>query len=150
MSDMNVVQLAVHEIEQYAASFAELLVSLPEDQLWSTGQGLPNSIGVLARHLTGNLNHYFGVGLLNSDYHRERDREFSESGVSKAQVIADLKEAVKVARQAADSVDISKIDQPFVSPDGNTYESLSAYAFHMAAHFALHYGQADYARYTLK
>ena len=142
--------VAVKEIEQYAQSFVELLDSLPEDQLWSTKGNLPNSIGTLARHLTGNLNHYFGAALLKTSYKRERDVEFSQKGVGKAQVIADLKAAVAVARQAVDAVRDDQIGQPFTTPDGQSYETLGYLIIHMAAHFAVHYGQADYARHFLK
>jgi len=142
--------VAVKEIEQYAQNFVELLESLPEDQLWSTKGNLPNSIGTLARHLTGNLNHYFGTALLKTSYKRVRDVEFSQKGVDKAQVIADLKAAVAIARQAVDAVKDDQIGQPYTSPDGQAYESLGYFIFHTAAHFAVHYGQADYARHFLK
>src|SRR5512135_1242184 len=99
MSDVLIPQLAVKEIETYGQNFVELLEALPEDQLWTTTGGMPNSIGVLVRHLTGNLNHYFGVGILKSSYHRERDREFSQAGLPKAQVIAEFKAALQVTRQ---------------------------------------------------
>ena len=145
-----VAHVAVKEIEQYAQGFVEVLESISEDQLWSTKGNLPNSIGTLARHVTGNLNHYFGTALLKTSYKRERDNEFSQKGLNKAQVIADLKAAVQVARQAVDAVQDDKIGQPYTSPDGQTHESLGYYLFHMAAHFAMHYGQADYARHILK
>ena len=143
-------QVAVKEIEQYAQSFVELLESISDEQLWSTKGNLPNSIGTLALHLTGNLNHYFGTALLKTSYERHRDNEFSERGVSKAQVIADLKAAVEVAKKSVSAVTDDKIGQPYTSPDGQTYESLGFYVVHMAAHFAMHYGQADYARHFLK
>ncbi len=150
MSDVLLAQVAATEIEKYGQSFVELLEALPEDQLWATTGDIPNSIGVLARHLTGNLNHYFGAAILKNGYRRDRDREFSQSGLPKATVIAEFKTALKVARQAADAVDASQISQPYTSPDGTAYESFGAYIVHMAAHFAMQYGQADYAQNFLK
>jgi hypothetical protein len=52
----------------------------------------------LARHLTGNLHHFFGAGILKNNYHRDRDREFDQTGLPKAVVIADFKAALQVAR----------------------------------------------------
>ncbi len=73
MSERLIVQLAVREIERYAGGLLELIESLSEDQLWPKAGNIPNSIGTLARHLTGNLNHYFGAGLLKNGYVRQRE-----------------------------------------------------------------------------
>lgn len=150
MSDRLIVQLAVREIERYAGGLIELIESLSEDQLWSKAGNIPNSIGTLARHLTGNLNHYFGAGILKNGYVRQRDREFSETGLVKAQVISDLQAAVKVAKQAVDAVDEERLTQPYTAPCGEEYESLAYHVVRLATHLALHCGQADYARNTVR
>lgn len=138
--------MAVREIERYAAEFIELIESVSEDQLWSKGCGIPNSIGTLARHLTGNLNHYFGVGILNNGYVRDRDGEFIETGLPKVQVIAELRDAVKVAKEAVGAIDETRLDQPYRSPCGEEYESLAYHVIRLATHLAQHCGQADYAK----
>ena len=145
MSDVIIVQLAVREIERYARRLIELMEPLSEDQLWSMEGNIPNSIGTLARHLTGNLSHYFGAGILKDGYIRERDREFSETGLSKAQVTSDLQAAVKVAQQAVEMIDEERISQSYTTPCGEEYESLAYHIVRLATHFALHCGQADYA-----
>jgi hypothetical protein len=146
MADISTVQMAVREIERYANRVIKLIESLSEDQLWSKGCGIPNSIGTLARHLTGNLNHYFGAGILNNGYIRDRDREFTEAGLSRAKVITDLREAVSVAKQAIEAIDEGQLDQPYRSPCGEEYESLAYHIIMSATHLALHCGQADYAK----
>lgn len=145
MAEISTVQMAVREIERYADQLVELIEPLSEDQLWSKGCGIPNSIGTLARHLTGNLNHYFGAGILKNGYVRERDREFAETGLSKAQVLADLREAANVAKAAVEMIDEAQIDKPYHSPCGEEYESLAYHIIRLATHLALHVGQADYA-----
>lgn len=146
MSDISAIRLAVREIERYADRLIELIESLSEDQLWSKGGGIPNSIGTLARHLTGNLNHYFGAGILHNGYVRDRDREFDEVGLPKRKVISDLQEAVGVAKKAVEVVDEESVDQPYRSPCGEAYESLAYHVVRMSTHLALHCGQADYAK----
>ncbi|MBN1976370.1 MAG: DinB family protein [Anaerolineae bacterium] len=146
MADLSTVQLAVREIARYADQLIELIEPLSEDQLWSKGGGIPNSIGTLARHLTGNLNHYFGAGILKNGYVRERDKEFTETGLSKAKVLSDLRDAVNVAKEAAGSIDEAQIDKPYRSPCGEEYESLAYHIIRLATHLALHVGQADYAK----
>jgi hypothetical protein len=150
LSGKLLAEVAAKKIEQYAQNYLALLESLSEDELWSTASNIPNSIGTLARHLTGNLNHYFGTALVKTGYARTRDREFTDRSIPKAQVIADLTEAVKIARQALDTVDEQALSQPYTSPDGDVYESLGYYIMHMAMHFAMHYGQADYAQNYVK
>ncbi|MFN2270915.1 MAG: DinB family protein [Anaerolineae bacterium] len=145
MADISTVQMAVTEIARYADQLIELIEPLSEDQLWSKGGGIPNSIGTLARHLTGNLNHYFGAGILKNGYIRERDKEFAETGLPKAQVLSDLRDAVSVAKKAVEAIDEAQLDRPYRSPCGEEYESLAYHIIRLATHLALHVGQADYA-----
>lgn len=145
MSDLLTVQLAVTEIERYAQMLIELIDPLSPDQLWSKKGDIPNSVGILVRHLTGNLNHYFGAGILRNGYVRERDREFTETGIPKAKVVSDLQAAVEVAGKAVSAIDEKQVAQPYTAPSGEEYESLAYHIVRLATHFALHYGQADYA-----
>lgn len=150
MSKTLLGEVTAKKLEHYTRDFITLLESVSEEQLWSTTGNIPNSIGTLARHLTGNLNHYFGTALLKNSYVRTRDREFSDRNISKAQVIADLQAAATVAREALTSLDENALTQPFTAPEGTAYESLAYYITHMAMHFAMHFGQADYAQFAVK
>lgn len=145
MSDLLTVQLAVREIERYAQSLIELIDPLSQDQLWSRNGGIPNSIGTLTRHLTGNLNHYLGAGILRNGYVRERDGEFTETSLPKATIVSDLRAAVEVAKEAVDAIGEREVTQPYTAPSGEEYESLAYHIVRVATHFALHCGQADYA-----
>ena len=145
MSDLLTVQLALREIEPHAERLTDLIESLTPNQLWSKAGGIPNSIGTLARHLTGNLDHYLGAGILKNGYVRQRDKEFSETGVPKAQVVSELRAAVEVAVRAAETIDGEAIGQPHTTPCGVECESLAFHIVETATHFAFHCGQADYA-----
>ena len=145
MTDLLLIELCVREIERYAQGLIELIEPLSDEQFWSVEGGIPNSIGTLARHLTGNLNHYFGAGLLENGYVRDREHEFVESGLPKAQVISDLEAAVEIARQAVEAIDVKRILQPYTTPCGREYESLACHVLRMLTHFVIHCGQADYA-----
>jgi hypothetical protein len=149
MADISTVQMAVREIERYASELIELIEPLSEDQLWSKGCGIPNSIGTLARHLTGNLNHYFGAGILKNGYVRERDKEFTETGLSNARVISDLWDAVRVAKEAVGAIDEAQLDRPYRSPCGEEYESLAYHIIRLATHMVLHCGEANYAKWCV-
>ncbi|MBN1427349.1 MAG: DUF1572 family protein [Anaerolineae bacterium] len=100
-----------------------------------------------SKHLTGNLNHYFGVGVLENGYVRDRDREFVEGDIPKEKLLADLRAAVEVAKKAAEQVtDEQILRRPYRTPNGEEYESLAYHATRNAMHFALHYGQIDYVK----
>jgi hypothetical protein len=145
MTDLLLIELCVREIERYAQGLIELIEPLSDEQLWSVEGGIPNSIGSLARHLTGNLNHYFGAGLLKNGYVRDREHEFIERDLPKAQVLSELKAAVDVARQSVAAVDHERILKPYTTPCSREYESLAYHVLRMLTHFVIHCGQADYA-----
>jgi hypothetical protein len=140
-------QLATREIARYADLLIEVIEPLSEKQLWYKIDGIPNSIGILVRHLTGNLNHYFGAGVLENGYARDRDREFIEGDIPKEKMLADLRAAVEVVKQSAEQVTDEQLQRrPYCTPNGEEYESLAYHATRNAMHFALHYGQADYVK----
>ena len=63
-----------------------------DSQLWEKTEGVSNSAGNLALHLEGNLREYVGRQLGNVPYQRQRDQEFSASGLSRADVVRRLEE----------------------------------------------------------
>ena len=122
MTDLSTVRLAVKEIAWHAGTLVTLIEDLPEAHLWATICDHPNPIGTLARHITGNLNHYFGAGIMNNGYVRQRDVEFTERGLAKQQVIDELRAAVNVVEQSVAAVDIEKLDRPYNSLGGEAYD----------------------------
>ncbi|MBN1309844.1 MAG: DinB family protein [Anaerolineae bacterium] len=147
MPDRLAFRLATREIARYAGLLIEVIEPLTEEQLWRKIDGIPNSIGTLVRHLTGNLNHYFGAGVLENGYIRDRDREFTEDDIPKEKMLSDLRASVEVTRQAAEQVTDEQLQRrPYRTPNGEEYESLAYHATRNAMHFALHYGQADYVK----
>jgi len=146
LPDRIIVQLSTREIERYADDLAKLIQGLTESQLWQKPNHIPNSVGTLTRHLTGNLNHYIGAGILENGYQRQRDLEFTQSGLSKEQILNDLRQSVEIALQGSQQVTDEQLQQrPYHSPDGQEFVSLAYHAVRLATHFALHCGQADYA-----
>ncbi|TET51169.1 MAG: DinB family protein [Anaerolineales bacterium] len=145
MSYLIAAQLAVREIERYGDEMIAALEALTEEQLWSKKGGIPNSIGTLARHLTGNLNHYFGAGILGNGYVRDRDREFSETELPLKKVVSDLMAAVAVAKESLQAIGEERAGQPHRAPCGEEYESLAHHVVRLATHFARHRGQMQFA-----
>jgi len=145
MSDLLVVQLSVREIEERAEEFIAMLEPLSEEQLWFSDEVVINSIGTLARHITGNFNHYFGAGFLKNGYVRDREKEFSERDIPKPQVISDFKAAFAVVQQAAIAINEQDVNQPYRTPCGVEFDSLGYHIIRLTTHFAHHHGQVSYA-----
>ena len=145
MSDLLVVQLSVREIEERAEEFIEMIEPLSEEQLWFSDEVVINSVGTLARHMTGNFNHFFGAGFLKNGYVRDREQEFSGKIISKSQVISDFKGAVAVVQQAAAVINEDDVNKPYRTPCGRDFASLGYHVVRLATHFAHHHGQVSYA-----
>ena len=77
----------------------ELVDPLPQEQIWRRPFPYGNSIGNLLLHLTGNLNYYIGAQIAGTGYVRYRDREFSDSGQSKRELLSNFDRAIEMVLQ---------------------------------------------------
>jgi hypothetical protein len=149
MTGLLIVHLSMKEIERFAQELIHLIEPLSQEDIWTEAHGIPNSIGKLLQHLTGNLNHYFGAGVLKNGYVRDRDHEFTNTNLAKDTLIVELETAVSIAREAAKQIDDELIRQPYTTPCGQHFESFAYHAIRLATHFALHLGQVDYAIHSI-
>src|SRR5437763_7094555 len=83
------------EIEQYQN----------EADLWKKPGNVPNSAGNLCLHLNGNLQHFFGAVLGGTDYVRDRDEEFSATGVSRDKMLTDVDTTLDVVKSTLAKLD---------------------------------------------
>src|ERR1700681_1569417 len=61
---------------------AQELGAFPDDgPLWVKPPGINNSIGTLVLHIEANLRDYIGLQLGDVPYTRQREREFSQTGL---------------------------------------------------------------------
>lgn len=120
-----------------------------EAELWKTSGAITNSAGNLTLHLIGNLRHFFGAVLGETGYVRDRDKEFSEGGVSRADLLAGIDQAardVKALLAKLTDEDLAK-DYPievFGHPMTTEY-----FVVHLATHLNYHLGQINYHRRLL-
>ena len=136
---------SIREIERYGERVFVLLSEVQDDVLWKKPEALPNSIGAIARHLTGNLNHYLGAGILQNGYVREREQEFCAAPISRDVLVYDLKAAIAITRRVLTAIDEDRAVAPHTSPCGLEYDSLAYHLARLATHFAYHVGEAYYA-----
>ena len=71
-----------------------------ENKLWKVSGDIKNSAGNLCLHLCGNLQHFLGAVLGNTEYIRNREFEFSQQNVSRK----DLLKSIDHTKEVVDKV----------------------------------------------
>ncbi len=127
------------EIEQYEN----------DADLWKKSGSIPNSGGNLALHLIGNLNHFIGATLGGSGYVRERDREFSDSEISREKLIEDVDSTIEVVRRTIDGLDEPDLKKTFPIEVFGKPETTEFMLMHLATHLSYHLGQINYHRRSM-
>jgi hypothetical protein len=120
-----------------------------ENDIWKTKEGINNSAGNLMLHLVGNLNHFIGKTLGNSDYVRKRDEEFSLKNIPREKLISDLnslKETIKNTLPKLSDEDLKKDFPLKIRDETFSTENMLIY---LLAHLNYHLGQVNYLRRLL-
>ncbi len=124
----------------------------PDDEsLWLTPAGISNSAGNLALHLTGNLRHFIGATLGNTGYVRNREAEFATRGLSREQLVVEVRAAIAEMDTALGALDAARIASVFPLAVGQQPKRVrtSDFLVHLAGHLTYHLGQIDYHRRLL-
>lgn len=117
--------------------------------MWLVDKGIANSGGNLCLHLLGNINTYIGAVIGNSGYVRNRPLEFTETGVTKADLLRRIAATIAVVNHAFAQLteeDLPKEYPMLVFEQPMTYEF---FLVHLAAHLSYHLGQINYHRRLL-
>ncbi|HMT07286.1 MAG TPA: DinB family protein [Pyrinomonadaceae bacterium] len=114
--------------------------------LWLKPGRVPNSAGNLALHLCGNLQHFFGAVLGNSGYVRDRDSEFTRTGVPRDEILAEIDTTLSIVKQTL--ADLSDEDLAALYPIEVFGKPMTTgwFATHLATHLTWHLGQITYHR----
>ena len=124
------------------------LYSNAED-LWKTREGLSNSGGNLCLHICGNLEHFFGAVLGNSGYVRDRDAEFSNTGVPRDQLLAAVDAARHSVLSTLAELTEEDLDSPYPIEVFGHAMTKGYFLTHLATHLNYHLGQINYHRRLL-
>lgn len=117
-----------------------------ERDIWAMPEGIPNSAGTLALHMAGNLHHYVGAELGGSGYVRDREAEFGDRDVPRAEIVSRIVAAREAVEAALSDLDAVALAAPF--PGKLPFGELRAGRFlmHLTVHCGYHLGQVDYHR----
>lgn len=117
-----------------------------EADLWVVKPHISNSAGNLCLHLIGNLNHFIGATLGNTGYVRERDKEFTQKNIPRAQLLADIDAVIVVVKNVLGNLPEETYGTEFPLPVANNRMSTQQMLVYIFAHLSYHLGQINYHR----
>ena len=120
-----------------------------EDKIWVYEQQILNSAGNLCLHLVGNLNNYIGAGLAKTNYVRQRDLEFSQKNIPKAQLITMINQTVPVVTAGLNSLSETDLGGDFPMLIWENKTGMVYTLTHLLTHLNYHLGQINYHRRLL-
>jgi len=142
----DISRVLVRELETLQREIA----LFPDDEsVWRTLPGVTNSAGNLAMHVAGNLRHFVGATLGQTGYVRDRPTEFSRRSGTRADVIAELQEAIVAVQGTLSHISPERWQAEYPIAVGDVHATTALYMLHFCAHAAFHLGQVDYLRRVL-
>lgn len=146
--DKNFLVDIAHFFEKELDTFIANLKLIHGESLWLTKGEIPNSAGVLAQHIVGNLNHYIGLALGNIEYKREREKEFQISDKTLEELLEELESTKKMVVDFLKNEDPENVVFNKSLPEPR-YTEMSMYLINVLQHLCYHTGQLNYLRRVL-
>ena len=120
-----------------------------EADLWKLTGDLKNTPGNLALHLCGNLKHNIGAVMGSNGYVRNRDLEFSQTGISKADIISEIRSTAEMVIPIVETQDADSLSRDFPEKSHGEDQTYYDALIRLALHFGYHVGQINYHRRIL-
>ena len=128
-------------------ALAREVESYPDDAaVWRAFPGIANPAGTLVLHLAGNLRLYVGHVIGGIAYERDRPREFSARGLSRAELVGEVDAALAAVDAALPRLTSDALAAEFPIAIGAVRVNTQEFLMHCAVHLAYHLGQVDYHR----
>jgi len=117
-----------------------------EKDLWIIKGEILNSAGNLCLHLLGNLNHFIGHLVGGTGYQRDRENEFSEKDVPRAELNNRIDAVIEVIKKSLPKINDSDMNKTFPDKMGGKIREYGYTLIHITNHFDYHLGQINYHR----
>ena len=117
-----------------------------EKDLWIIKGEILNSGGNLCLHLLGNLNHFIGHLVGGTGYQRDRENEFSEKDVPRAELNNRIDAVIEVIKKSLPKINDSDMNKTFPDKMGGKIREYGYTLIHITNHFDYHLGQINYHR----
>lgn len=133
-------------LRELQAFVREVEMCPDDDTLWRIAPGVTNSVGNLALHVCGNLQHFVGRVLGGSSYVRDRAQEFGRRSGARADVVRELEATIAVVDRVLPTLDLDVVGRPFPEAVNGLALPTGPFLVHLAVHLGHHLGQAGYLR----
>lgn len=120
-----------------------------EETIWKTDKNISNSAGNLCLHLVGNLNHFVGTILGNSDYVRNRELEFSQKNIPRTELTAQIDRTIATINRSLEKLSAEDLDKEFPVESLGYKMTTGYFLIHLFGHLGYHLGQINYHRRLL-
>ena len=120
-----------------------------ESDLWLLRKEISNTPGNLCLHIAGNLQHFIGHILGNTDYIRDREHEFSAKNVPRNELIQQLEETKTVVSQTLNVLGDDRLKEDYPVNVFREVNSIGFFLIHLSTHLNYHLGQINYFRRLL-
>ncbi len=127
----------------------EIMTYPEEDDLWVLKGEISNSSGNLCLHILGNLNHFIGAVLGDTEYERNREVEFSGKGIPRTRLLQEIKEINEIIRKILGSIKDEDLDKPYPINVFEDEMTTVYFLIHLHGHLNYHLGQINYHRRML-
>ena len=127
----------------------EILAYPDEKTLWKIDANIKNSGGNLALHIVGNLNHFIGAVLGNTNYKRKRDKEFNDKNVPRLIIVDKIKDIKSILIEVLSSITKEKLRANYPIDVFGKPMSTEYFLIHLYGHLNYHLGQINYHRRLL-
>lgn len=120
-----------------------------EHHLWITDKGIRNSGGNLCLHIIGNLNTFIGRELGKTGYERQRELEFSQRDVPKAELLTQVEDTITMIEDTLERLSEEELTKEYPLPVFKKPMTTGYFLTHLATHLTYHLGQVNYHRRLL-
>lgn len=120
-----------------------------ESVIWEKADGISNPAGNVFLHLMGNLNTFFGAAYAETGYVRDRPLEFSDTGLSRASLLARLDEIHPIVLRVLKEFPESELESTYPIKIFDEEKTVAFIFIHLATHLSYHLGQINYHRRLL-
>jgi uncharacterized damage-inducible protein DinB len=116
------------------------------EAIWKLSGDIKNTAGNLCLHLCGNLQHYIGKQLGNSNYVRNRDAEFSTKDLTKETLLNEIDATIQAVGKTLGTLPDAAIEQTYPEEVFGKPMVTGYFLIHLAGHLNYHLGQVNYHR----
>lgn len=141
-----ITELYARELDRL---YTEIDAYQNEASLWKLTENISNSGGNLALHLVGNLHHFIGKYIGNTEYIRQREAEFNTKNTPKATLLSEIKNVKETVLSSLENMSTDQLQGNYpIEKNGETVTT-EYMLLHLFWHASYHIGQINYHRRML-